>query len=176
MANCAHKAARGYTQTDIAQMDPGSRPATATPLLSLANLMNYVQNESKVVWHSGIAYTMMMLQTIDFLRPKLFSSTRMCLYEYDQMKRFLEICHYFDVPWHFEVISRLMLPVLFAERIILKTVQKTDDQREYVDRVILGLNLPEPEGKTAMQLCLRVANDVIRGNQINYLDNIYITY
>ena len=74
MANCAHKAARGLTLQDLSQIDPANHPTQPPPLLSVANLMNYVQHES-ITWHFGLAYTMLMLQTIDFLRPELFSST-----------------------------------------------------------------------------------------------------
>ena len=52
----------------------------------------------------------------------------------EQVKRFIEVSHYFDEPWHWEVMCRLYLLILFSEKIILKTFQKTDDQREYVAR------------------------------------------
>ncbi|KAL5267744.1 hypothetical protein ACHWQZ_G004702 [Mnemiopsis leidyi] len=125
------------------------------------------RHESKQ-WRTGLAYTQLRLETLDFMRPKLFSSTRMCLYEFDQVKRFIEISHYFDVPWHWEVMCRLYILILFAEKIILKTCQKTNDQREYVARVFM--RNPEPEGKKAMVLGLRVAKDVIRSQPIRYLD------
>ena len=171
LCNRAHLSARGMTQVDLDNLDEDERRRAMTrqggnqPLVSL--LMSYIQNESKQ-WRTGLAYTQLRLETLDFMRPKLFSSTRMCLYEYEQVKRFIEISHYFDVPWHWEVMCRLYLLILFAEKIILKTCQKTDDQREYVARVFMGN--PVPEGKRAMVLGLRVAKDVIRGQPIGYLD------
>ena len=171
LCNRAHITARGMTQVDLANLDEVERQRAITrqgrnqPLVSL--LMNYIQHESKQ-WRTGLAYTQLRLETLDFMRPKLFSSTRMCLYEFEQVKRFIEVSHYFDVPWHWEVMCRLYVLILFAEKIILKTCQKTNDQREYVARVFMGN--PEPEGKKAMVLGLRVAKDVIRGQPIRYLD------
>ena len=173
LCNRAHISARGMTQVDLANLNEDDRTraiasqGTTQPMVCL--LMSYIQNESKK-WRTGIAYTQLRMETLDFMRPKLFSSTRMCLYEFDQVKRFIEVSHYFDVPWEWEVMCRLFLLILFAEKIILKTCQKTDDQREYVHRVFLGTNLPEPEGKKAMMLGFRVAKDVIRGQTIGYLD------
>ena len=171
LCNRAHIAARGMTQVDLANLDEDERRRAVArqggnqPLVCL--LMNYIQNESKQ-WRTGLAYTQLRLETLDFMRPKLFSSTRMCLYEFEQVKRFIEVSHYFDVPWHWEVMCRLFLLILFAEKVILKTCQKTNDQREYVGRVFMAN--PEPEGKKAMVLGLRVAKDVIRGQPITYLD------
>ena len=50
---------------------------------------------------------------------------------------------------------------------MLKTVHKTHNQAGYVGRVFLA---NPPEGKTAMELCLRVGKDVIRGNPVVYLN------
>ena len=107
LCNRAHLSARGMTQVDLDNLDEDERRRAMTrqggnqPLVSL--LMSYIQNESKQ-WRTGLAYTQLRLETLDFMRPKLFSSKRMCLYEYEQVKRFIEISHYFDVPWHWEVM------------------------------------------------------------------------
>ena len=103
------------------------------------------------------------------MRPKVFSSTRMSLFEYEQVHRFLLVKHYFDVPWHYEVLSQMYIFILLAIKIMLKTSQKTTDQSDYIKRVFLGAHGNDPEGKTAMELCLRVAKDVIRTNDISYL-------
>ena len=134
----------------------------------LAQTMNYVQTESKI-WRSGIHFTDLVLSSVDFMRPKVFSSTRMSLYEYEQIHRFLEVKHYFDIPWHYEILCQLYVFILLALKIMLKTCQKTNDQRDYIKRVFLGAHGNEPEGKVAMHLCLRVAKDVIRSNDISYL-------
>ena len=165
MANRAHIAARGSTDVDT-QTDDGSNMQRNRTLL--VKTMNYVQTESKRL-RTGIHYTGLVLSTIDFMRPKVFSSTRMSLYEYEQVHRFLQVKHYFDVPWQYETLCQLYVFILLAIKIMFKTCQKTTDQRHYIKRVFLGAHGNEPEGKTAMQLCLRIAKDVLRGNDISYL-------
>ena len=171
MVNRAHIAARGQTQVDInSANDQTTANATSSSSSNhklLALMMNYIQHESKT-WRSGLSYTRMVIDTLDFMRPKIYSSTRMCLYEYDQVKRFIEVSHYFDVPWEYDVLSKIYVLIMFVEKIILKIAQKTDDQKCYVNRVFLGNN---PEGKVAMKLALKVAMSVIRNESIQYLDN-----
>lgn len=162
MANRCHISARGATEVDVTN-DGGTRSRTL-----LAKAMVYVQSESKK-WRSGLPYTRMVLRTIDFMRPKVFSSTRMSLYEYEQVRRFIEVKHYFDVPWHYEVLCQMYVFILLAIKIMLKTCQKTSYQTDYIRRVFLGAHGNEPEGKSAMNLCFRVAKDVIRHNDISYL-------
>ena len=173
MFNRAHMSARGLTNVDLSMLSDGERQAVQGRVgnqPAVSTLMNYVQQESKT-WRSGLRYTQLTMETLDFMRPKIYSSTRMSLYEYDQIKRFIEVCHYFDVPWEYEVMSKLYCLIMFAEKLILKSSQKTSDMRDYVARVFLGVNGNDPEGKTAMKLALRVGKDVIRGQPINYLNN-----
>lgn len=169
MFNRAHIAARGRTQVDIGNDDQqasiSNNQSPNSKLLS--NMMDYIQSESKA-WRSGVNYTRLVIETLDFMRPKIYSSTRMCLYEFDQVKRFVEVSHYFDVPWEYDVLSKIYLLVLFVEKIILKFAQKTDNQRDYVNRVFLAT---QPEGKVAMKLALKVAMNVIRKEPISYLDS-----
>ena len=164
LCNRAHIAARGPTGVDTSQLADGQQQHVPQKLIT--KLMNYIQSESKA-WRTGIRYTQLVIETLDFMRPKIFSSTRMCLYEFEQVKRFIEVFHYFDVPWEYEVMCCLYIFVLFAEKIMLKTVQKTNNQAAYVRRVFLA---SPPQGKLAMELCLRVGEDVIRGRPIQYLD------
>ena len=56
--------------------------------------------------------------------------------------------------------------ILLAIKIMLKSCQKTTDQRDYIKRVFLGAHGNDPEGKVAMKLCLKVAKDVLRSNDI----------
>ena len=168
MANRSHIAARGATDIDISNDGGGNTNVRRNNRTLLARTMIYVQTESKR-WRTGTAYTGLVLSTVDFLRPKVFSSTRMSLYEFEQMQRFLKVKHYFDVPWQYETMCQLYIFVLLAIKIMLKSCQKTTDQRDYIKRVFIGAHGNEPEGKTAMNLCLRVARDVLRGNGISYL-------
>ena len=66
------------------------------------------------------------------------------------MKWLIEVFHYFDVPWEFEVLCCLYILILFAGKIMLKIEQKTT-RASYVRRVFL--------------LC----KDIIRGQSIQYL-------
>ena len=166
MANRSHIAARGAT--DIDNDDGNTNAPRQRNRTLLAKTMVYVQTESKR-WRTGTAFTGLVLSTVDFLRPKVFSSTRMSLYEYEQVHRFLLIKHYFDVPWHYEIMCQLYIFVLLALKMMLKSCQKTTDQRDYIKRVFIGAHGNEPEGKIAMKLCLRVAKDVLRGNGFSYL-------
>ena len=171
MFNRAHISARGLTSVDLSALSDAERQAAQRrnrPPVS--DMMNYVQHESKT-WRSGVRYTQLTIETLDFMRPKIYSSTRMSLYEFDQIKRFIEVSHYLDVPWEYEIMSRLYCLIMFVEKIILKNSQKTSDIRDYVARVFLGVNGNDPEGKTAMKLALRVGKDVIRSQTINYLNN-----
>lgn len=78
MMNRCHIAARGSTDVDIENDGSGNRRGRTL----LAKTLVYIQNESKK-WRSGIQYTRIALQSVDFMRPKVFSSTRMSLFEYE---------------------------------------------------------------------------------------------
>ena len=117
---------RGLTVVDVSQL------ATETDWFN-CNTDNCKSNELRK--HRIKA---MMIDTLDFMKPKLFSSTRMCLFEHDQLKRFVEMMHYFDVPWHYEVMAKLMVFVVYAEKTMLKMLQKTEDRELYVCRVVVG--------------------------------------
>ena len=62
----------------------------------ISMLIDYIQSEAKE-WRTGIKFTGLILENINFKRPKIWSCTRMCLYEFDMTLRFLENKHYFEV-------------------------------------------------------------------------------
>ena len=95
----------------------------------------------------------------------------MSVYEFDQTFRFLECKIYWDVPWSYEVLAQLYCHVLFALRIMLRKVQKTDISASYVKRVFRPHDGLSPDGKTAMKLALSAALDVAHGRSILYLMN-----
>ena len=137
--------------------------------LTLTELINYVQSQSKK-WRSGVKYTELVIDSLTkFKRPKVWSSTRMSVYEFDQIFRFLECKTYWDVPWNYEVLAQVHCHVLFALRIMLRKVQKTDVSATYVNRVFKPHEGLDPDGKQAMKLALNVAKDVANGRSVLYL-------
>ena len=73
MANRSHISARGNTALDNDTLQLASAPQTL-----LSKTMSYVQSESKK-WRSGAAYTQLVIDNVDSMRPKIYSTTRMCL-------------------------------------------------------------------------------------------------
>ena len=88
------------------------------------------------------------------------------MYEFDQVLRFLDCKVYWDVPWYIETLAQLYCPVLFAVKVMLKKVQKTDVSSDYIKRVLKGSS---SNGKKAMTLALRVAKEVAERKSIAYL-------
>ena len=129
----------------------------------ITRLLDYVQSQAKK-WRSGLDYTRLVVETGDFLRPKVMSSTRVSLYEFEQIHRFLQVMKYWDNPWELEVLAQLYCPVLFAVKIFMKKVQKTEVSAEYVDRVFV-----KGEGKRSMELALESAIKLSKGHDIEYL-------
>ena len=127
---------------------------------TLKQLMENVQGTSKT-WRSGLDFTNLKLSTLNsFKRPKVWSDTRMCPYEYDQLDRFLECSVYWENPWWVDVLTRLYLPVTFTLKIMLKKVQSVKVKQTYIKRVFTGTS---PEGKTAMKKVLKIAVAAIEG-------------
>ena len=62
----------------------------------ISELIDYIQSKAKE-WRTGIKFTGLVLENINFKRPKIWSSTRMCLYEFEMTIRFLENKQYFEV-------------------------------------------------------------------------------
>ena len=109
LANRAHMAARGSTEyekeeapkkvndstiseedVDDIVIDQYSDPTT------VSELINYIQCNAKTN-RTGIVYTGLKIDDSKFKRPKIWSATRMCLYEFDLNHRFLENKMFFEV-------------------------------------------------------------------------------
>ena len=108
LANRAHMAARGSTdyEKEVAPKKANSSSETVdddevifeegTDPTTLSKLIDYIQSNAKKN-RTGIVYTGLIIDDSKFKRPKIWSSTRMCLYEYDMNHRFLENKVYFEV-------------------------------------------------------------------------------
>lgn len=137
---------------------------TASQNKLLTRLLDYIQSQSKK-WRTGLNYTKLVLESGNkFPRPKIMSSTRVSAYEFDQVFQFLKVKHYWDNPWEFEVLSQLYCSVLFALKIIMKMVQKTNVEGSYIERVFV-----KGEGKKSMVIALEAAIKLSKGECISYL-------
>ena len=109
LANRAHMAARGCTDyekqmktkeidssTETAEDDDDIIFAESTDATKLSELIDYIQCNAKKN-RTGIIYTGLKIDDSHFKRPKIWSATRMCLFEYDMTHRFLENKLYFEV-------------------------------------------------------------------------------
>ena len=175
LINRAHKDARGKTEFDKDNEDNtlDSDDATFTdPTVvdessdntEVCKLIDYIQSEAKK-YRSGIKYTDLMLTTDGkFKRPKVWSNTRMVVYEFEMLERFLENKIYFDHPEKSLTLAKVYCLAMFALKIVLKCVQKTNISQQYVKSVII-----EGHGKSAMKLASQVAVDVYNNNSISYL-------
>ena len=174
LVNRAHMQARGLTSYEveyerIVNQEPDGDDIeidsniSSVNKITLTELINYVQNQSKK-WRSGVRYTELVIDNLSkFKRPKIWSSTRMSIYEFDQIFRFLECKTYWDIPWNYEVLSQIYCHILFALRIMLRKVQKTDVSAKYVNRVFKPHDGCDPDGKQAMKLALKVAKEAANG-------------
>ena len=110
LSNRAHIAARKLTkyerkkaaknETEISEeIDDYDCDLDITPDNSstkISELIDYIQSKAKE-WRTGIKFTGLILEKINFKRPKIWSNTRMCLYEFEMTLRFLENKHLFEV-------------------------------------------------------------------------------
>ena len=83
------------------------------------------------------------------------SSTRMVVYEFEMLERFLENSLFLDIPIKYLLLAKFHCLVMFALKIILKNVQRIDVTPEYVQKVIVG-----DVGRESMELACRAAADV----------------
>ena len=171
LANRAHKDARGKAkydedkehdndlEEDTHEDDPD--PAAAT---EVSRLIDFIQAHAKK-YRSGIKYTDLVLSSGgNFRRPVVWSNTRMVLYEFDMLQRFLQNKVYFDHPQKWLLLAMVHCLVMFALKIILKCVQKTNISRGYIQSVII-----EGNGKKAMKLASKVAVDAVNNEPLDYL-------
>lgn len=121
----------------------------ATPISKLIDL---IQKSAKKL-RTGICYTGLRLSIKSFKRPKVWSATRMCLYEFDMVERFLENREFFDMQGQFVVLAILYCLPMFCLKIFLKCCQKTTVTSEYVQNTITTGG----SGKKTMLFCLQVA-------------------
>ena len=143
--------------------DIGSTSEEYADLVS--DLIKYIQNEAKKLRH-GIRYTSMLDATLgSFKRPKVWSTTRMVVYEFEMLERFLENSTFLDIPIKFILLAKSQCLVMFALKYLLKNVQRIDITPAYINTVIT-----KEAGKTAMQLACQVAVDLYSGKDISYLD------
>ena len=98
LANRAHVDARGTTAADLKEAAKFSHleedgevetPAATLSATPISELIDMIQKSAKTL-RTGIQYTGLKISSQSFKRPKVWSATRMCLYEYDMVKRFLE--------------------------------------------------------------------------------------
>ena len=133
---------------------------------SISELIHYVQNEAKKLRH-GIEFTKMLESTLGcFKRPKVWSTTRMVVYEFEMLERFLENSSFLDIPIKFLLLAKTQCLVMFALKYLLKNVQRLDITPAYIDSVI-----KKEGGKAAVELACQVAVDLYSGNDISYLNN-----
>ena len=98
----------------------------------LKELIDFIQNKSKKM-RTGIEYSKMKeISGGMFKRPKVWSSTRMVVYEFEMVERFLENAMYLDIPSKFLILAKSHLLTMFALKIILKNVEKLEITCEYI--------------------------------------------
>ena len=101
LSNRAHIAARKSTKYEIKkaakkrtttseEIDDYDCDLEITPdnsITKISEQIDYIQSKAKE-WRTGIKFTGLILENINFKRPKIWSNTRMCLYEFDMTLSF----------------------------------------------------------------------------------------
>ena len=171
LINRAHIEARGKLDKDdldevFEVEDTDEIPAAENIATAdyIRELIRYIQKSAKTYRH-GLEYAKLKLITHgSFKRPKVWSSTRMVVYEFDMVERFLENSIYLDIALKYLLLALCHCLVMFALKIVLKNVQRVDLEHSYVESVIVG-----GVGKEAMKLAAQVAVDLHLNNSIDYL-------
>ena len=79
----------------------------------ISELINHIQKEAKTFRH-GIAYAQLKKVTCGvFKRPKVMNSTRMVVYEFEMLERFLENSLFLDVPIKYLLLANFHCHVVF---------------------------------------------------------------
>ena len=122
-------------------------------------LIKYIQKEAKV-YRTGIRYTALLQYTYgQFKRPKVWSSTRMCLYEWNMIDRFLDNSIYFEIPLMMLITAKMYCLPMFGLKVLLKLAQKVDISYVFLKAYIF--NLQEINyGKEFMIICLNIAAEL----------------
>ena len=80
----------------------------------LKELIDYIQNEAKN-YRTGIKFTQLrQITNGQFKQPKIWSNTRMVVYEWDMLERFLENSKYFDIPSKFIILAQVYCLAMYA--------------------------------------------------------------
>ena len=156
LANRAHLDARGATSSDLKQSSKEGEevnPKETSTCTPISRMIDMIQQSAKKLRH-GINYTNLKLSTKSFKRPKVWSATRMCLYEFDMVHRFLQNKDFFDMPGDVVVLAIIYCIIMFAMKVMLKQCQKTTVAGDYVSNVITAV---DGTGQKTMRFCLQVA-------------------
>ena len=105
LCNRSHISARGSTKYEVKKASKKKANAfeetddndliESTITTEIGELIDFIQLEAKK-YRTGIRYTELHMNAINFKRPKIWSTTRMCLYEFKMTLRFLENKVYFE--------------------------------------------------------------------------------
>ena len=125
----------------------------------IRQLIKYIQKEAKV-YRIGIKYTALLQYSHgQFKRPKVWSSTRMCLYEWNMIDRFLDNSTYFQIPLMMLITAKMYCLPMFGLKVLLKLAQKVDISYVFLKAYIF--NLEEINyGKVFMTICLNIATEL----------------
>ena len=117
----------------------------------------------------------MLLTQGDFKRPKVWSSTRMCLYEWDMLDRFLTNAKYFEIPHDILSTAKMYCIVMFCLKLILKIVQKVDTSYDFMEKFVLN-KVDSNYGKKFMKVGLSSAEEAYNCQQLDSLESALEKY
>ena len=130
----------------------------------VTELINHIQKGAKKLRH-GIEFSKLKTLTLGkFKRPKVWSNTRMAVYEFDMLERFLKNSIYLDEQSKFILLAQTQCLVMFTLKLILKNFQTLNVTSDYVQKVVAS-----SVGEDAMLLASQVAVDLHCGHDIGYL-------
>ena len=73
----------------------------------ITELIDYIQQGAKKLRH-GIAFSNLLdITSGEFKRPKVWSTTRMVVYEFEMIERFLQNSSYLDIPIKYMLLSNV---------------------------------------------------------------------
>ena len=132
-------------------------------------ILIFFQHEAKI-YRTGLKYTeLMLISQGDFKRPKVWSSTRMCLYEWDMLDRFLSNAKYFEIPHDILTTAKMYCIVMFCLKLILKIVQKVDTSYDFMEKFVLN-KVDNNYGKKFMKVGLLAAEEAFNSQEFNSLE------